>query len=69
LTDERAALQRDVARLTSERIQLYTHSEGILGLAAPDQERLRAIERQLDECFAALRRARAAGSVRRRDRR
>jgi hypothetical protein len=60
LTAERAALERDVARLASERTELFSRSGGRAGLSMADQNRLRVIERELDESFTALRRARAA---------
>jgi hypothetical protein len=62
VTDERASVQREVARLASERTALFSRSAGTSGLSLADQSRLRAIERQLDECYTALRRARASSA-------
>jgi len=59
LNDERGALQREVARLASERTDLFSRSRDTSGLSRVDQSRLRAIERKLDECYTALRLARA----------
>lgn len=68
MTDEPGALQRDVARLTQERTELFGRSVGGGGLSPVDQRRLHAIERQLDQCYTALRRARAARATARQDR-
>jgi hypothetical protein len=62
VSDERAAVQREVARLASERSDLFSRSVGSSGLSPADQSRLRAIERRLDECYTALRRARAGAA-------
>jgi uncharacterized protein DUF2630 len=53
-------IERDVARLAAERTELFSRSGGRAGLSDAEQSRLRAIERQLDECFVSLRQTRAA---------
>ncbi len=56
---ESARLERQVDRLANERGALFDKAGSRLGLSNVDQERLRAIERELDECFLARRRLRA----------
>jgi hypothetical protein len=53
-------VEREVARLASERTELFSRSGGHPGLSNAEQSRLHAIERQLDECFVSLRQMRAA---------
>jgi hypothetical protein len=53
-------IEREVARLASERTELFSRSVGRPGLSNAEQSRLRAVERQLDECFISLRQMRAA---------
>ena len=48
-----------VTRLASERSTLFNRSGSSFGLSAADQNRLRVVERELDECFGALREIRA----------
>jgi hypothetical protein len=59
MSDEPAAIQRNVARLAAERTELFSRSIGVGGLSSAARSRLRAIERQLDECYTALRLGRA----------
>jgi hypothetical protein len=60
---EQNGLERDVARLAQERTALFCRSGRSAGLSSSEQARLRVIERELDEAFDALRRARAARNV------
>jgi hypothetical protein len=57
-----------MTRLAAERGALFEKSGSNFGLSAKDQQRLTAIERELDECFVARRRNRAASDARRFDR-
>jgi hypothetical protein len=56
---DRGSIERSVTRLASERSILFTRSGTSFGLSAADQNRLRVVERELDECFGALREMRA----------
>jgi hypothetical protein len=56
---DRGSLERSVARLASERTTLFTRSASSFGLSPADQNRLRVVERELDETFGALREMRA----------
>jgi hypothetical protein len=56
---DRGSLERSVARLASERSTLFGRSGSSFGLSATDQNRLRVVERELDEWFCALREMRA----------
>ena len=56
---DRGSIERSVTRLASERSILFTRSGTSFGLSAVDQNRLRVVERELDECFGALREMRA----------
>jgi hypothetical protein len=61
-------LDRRMARLAAERGELFGKAGNNFGLSGNDQQRLRAVERELDECFDVRRRQRAANNVRRFDR-
>jgi hypothetical protein len=63
MNTDRASIERNVARLASERTSLFSRSGHSFGLSNTDQGRLRVIERELDECFASLRKMRAARDV------
>jgi hypothetical protein len=63
--DDKASLGRRVARLTTERTELFTTAGATAGRSAVAQTRLAAIERELDECYTALRTQRAARDARR----
>ena len=52
-------LERNLTRLASERTALFTRSGTSFGLNAADQNRLRVVEREIDETFGALREMRA----------
>lgn len=65
---ESATLKRQAEVLAKERMTLFARANANSGLSVADQTRLKAIERELDECFNALRRQRAAADVRRFDR-
>jgi hypothetical protein len=57
---DKAQLNRRVAALASERTSLFTRAGAMTGgLDAKDQTRLSSIEREIDECFLALREQRA----------
>jgi hypothetical protein len=60
-------LERRVNQLASERAVLFDRAGIRYGLSTTDQERLRSIERELDECFLDRRRSRAASEARRFD--
>jgi hypothetical protein len=58
-------LDRRTTRLAEERAALFEKAGAAFGLSAGDQQRLTAIERELDECFLARRRERALYDARR----
>jgi hypothetical protein len=60
-----ATLAQQLNRLATERGALFDKAAGRFGLSGVDQQRLHAIERELDECFLARRRQRAARDARR----
>src|SRR3954471_12371829 len=60
-----ANLERRVNRLATERGALFDKSGASFGLSGTDQQRLNAIERELDECFLLRRQQRAARDARR----
>jgi hypothetical protein len=62
---EEVHLERRVNRLASERAALFDKSGASFGLSAADQERLSAIERELDDCFVLRRTHRAARNAQR----
>jgi hypothetical protein len=62
---DKAAVERDLARLTTERTELFARAGTDAGLSKDDQSRLSAIERELDACFLAVRTRRAAVDARR----
>jgi uncharacterized protein DUF2630 len=64
-TTTEGSVEREVARLASERTDLFSRSSGTGGLSNAEQSRLRSIERQLDECFVSLRQMRAARAANR----
>ena len=59
MNNDRGSLERNVARLASERTDLFTRSGSSFGLSPADQNRLKVVERELDECFGSLREMRA----------
>jgi hypothetical protein len=63
--DDKASLGRRVAKLATERTELFTTAGATAGRSAAAQTRLAAIERELDECYTALRTQRAARDARR----
>ena len=63
--DDKANLAMRVSRLATERTELFTHAGAQAGRSAAAQTRLAAIERELDECYMALRTQRAARDARR----
>jgi hypothetical protein len=61
-----SGLDGRVNRLAAERATLYRKAGATLGgLSKTEHERLKAIERELDECFALRREQRAARDARR----
>jgi hypothetical protein len=65
VTDDKASISKRVSRLANERTALFTHAGASTGRSAAAQTRLVAIERELDECYMALRTQRAARDARR----
>ena len=62
---DQANLERRVNRLATERGALFDKAGATFGLSGPDQARLNAVERELDECFVLRRQQRAARDVHR----
>jgi hypothetical protein len=58
-------VEREIARLASERTALFGRSGASARLSKGEQSRLRTIERELDERFQVLRGMRAVQSQRR----
>jgi uncharacterized protein YjaG (DUF416 family) len=56
--DDREVLSR-ISELVREEHRLYEHSTAGRGLSQEDQERLRAVEVALDQCWDLLRQRRA----------
>ena len=65
---ESARLERQVDKLANERSALFDKAGAMFGLSNIDQQRLKAIERELDECFMTRRRLRAERDALRFDR-
>ena len=63
--DDKARLGRRGSKLATERTELFTTAGATAGRSAAAQTRLAAIERELDECYTALRTQRAARDARR----
>jgi hypothetical protein len=61
-------LDRRATRLAAERGVLFEKAGTNAGLSVEDQQRLKTIERELDECFLARRRQRAVHDAHRFDR-
>ena len=62
---DKAALERSLSKLADERAALFAQAGQPAGLTKAEHARLGAIEREMDECFNAVRRARAARDARR----
>jgi hypothetical protein len=63
---DKAALERQLTRLTTERTALFAQAGTLTGgLSKEDQSRLTSVERQIDECYLEIRRDRAAREARR----
>jgi hypothetical protein len=62
---DKANLDRLLGRLATERAALFARAGASTGLTKAEHARLGAIEREMDECFNAVRRARAARDARR----
>jgi hypothetical protein len=63
--DDKANIAKRLSKLATERTALFTHAGANAGRSAAAQTRLAAIERELDECYTALRTQRAARDARR----
>lgn len=59
MNTDRGSVERNLSRLASERTALFTRSGQSFGLTVVDQNRLKVVERELDEAFNALREMRA----------
>jgi hypothetical protein len=64
---ESGELGRRIERLATERIALFSHGRSGANLTAVDRTRLKAIERELDECYLVQRQHRAARDAQRFD--
>jgi hypothetical protein len=64
-TEDRAALERRLEKLSTERTELFALAGTAAGLSKADQARLATVEQELDECFLAVRRLRAERDARR----
>ena len=51
MNTDRSSIERNVARLASERTTLFNRSGSSFGLSVVDQNRLKVVERELDESF------------------
>jgi len=60
-----SGLDGRVNRLAAERATLFRKAATTPGISDPERARLKAIERELDECFALRRQQRAARDARR----
>jgi hypothetical protein len=67
-SDRASDLDRRMERLATERGVLFEKAGGRNGLSDADQQRLKVVERELDECFLARRQQRALHDARRFDR-
>jgi hypothetical protein len=65
---ERARLERQLNQLANERSALFDKAGASFGLSNDDQQRLTAVEHELDECFRARRQLRADRDAQRFDR-
>ena len=59
------SIEREIARLASERTALYGRSGTSGGLSPEEQRRLQSIEREMDAGFVSLRQMRAIRDVKR----
>jgi hypothetical protein len=59
MNTDRGTIERNLARLATERTTLFTRSGQSFGLTPADQNRLKVVERELDEAFNSLREMRA----------
>jgi hypothetical protein len=62
---DNAGLDRRVNRLAAERTTLFAKASTNAGLSKSEQQRLKDIERELDDCFGLRRQQRAARDARR----
>jgi len=61
------AISADIERISKERTTIFAKERTDAGLSDQDRQRLKAIERELDEAYDALRRERAVHTARRFD--
>jgi len=59
MNSDRGNIERNLSRLANERTALFTRSGQSFGLTPADANRLKVVERELDEAFGALREMRA----------
>ncbi|MDQ1519784.1 MAG: hypothetical protein QOI55_857 [Actinomycetota bacterium] len=64
-TSDKVNLERRLTRLTTERTTLFALAGTHAGLSKADHARMSAVEREIDECFMAVRQQRAARDARR----
>jgi hypothetical protein len=57
---DRASLERQLTKLTTERTALFALAGSSAGLSKAEHARLGVVEREIDECFNAVRKIRAA---------
>ncbi len=59
MNSDRGTIERNLSKLATERTALFNRSGQSFGLTPADQNRLKVVERELDEAFGALREMRA----------
>ena len=59
MNSDRGNIERNLSKLATERTALFNRSGQSFGLTPADQNRLKVVERELDEAFGALREMRA----------
>jgi len=59
MNSDRGTIERNLSKLATERTALFNRSGQSFGLTPADQNRLKVVERELDEAFGALREIRA----------
>jgi hypothetical protein len=64
-TTDASGLDRRVNRLAAERATLFSRAAAHPGLSQTQRQRVKDIERELDECFVLRRQQRAARDARR----
>ena len=64
-TQHHPEVKRRIEQLSTERISLFAHAHCDANAVAVDRVRLKAIERELDECYVAVRSERARRDAKR----